>query len=115
VPQHATVAEAEERVVAHGVSRLLVLDPTGRPVGFVHAKDLLAVGTDARTRPLPLARIRRVLVLPVDMRLAEVLVAMQRARTHLAAVVAPDGEWRGLATLEDVLESLVGDIVDESD
>ena len=53
------------RVVASGHSRLLV---AGRDlddiVGFVHAKDLLTVPAEARDRPLPLARIRRVLVAP---------------------------------------------------
>ena len=39
---------------------------------------------------------------------------MQRARLHLAVVV-DDGADVGLVTLEDVLESLVGDIRDESD
>jgi CBS domain containing-hemolysin-like protein len=97
------------------VSRLLVLDRADRPVGFLHAKDLLAVAPAARDRPLPLARIRRVLVLPRSAALDEVLVAMQRARTHVAAVVDEDGRWCGLATLEDVLESVVGDIIDESD
>jgi CBS domain containing-hemolysin-like protein len=115
VPQEETVAAAERLVIDHGVSRLLVLDRADRPVGFVHAKDLLAVPAEARHRPLPLARIRRVLVLPTGMALDEVLVAMQRARTHVAAVVDEDGRWCGLATLEDVLESVVGDIVDESD
>jgi CBS domain containing-hemolysin-like protein len=115
VHQDATVAAAEELVVEHGVSRLLVLDLAGRPVGFVHAKDLLAVPAAARHRPLPLARIRRVLVLPAATGLDDVLVAMQRARTHVAAVVDGAGRWCGLATLEDVLESVVGDIIDESD
>jgi CBS domain containing-hemolysin-like protein len=115
VHQDETVAAAERLVIDHGVSRLLVLDPAERPVGFVHAKDLLAIPAEARHRPLPLARIRRVLVLPSSMALDEVLVAMQRARTHVSAVVESDGRWCGLATLEDVLESVVGDIIDESD
>ena len=102
-------------MVAQGVSRLLVLDPADRPVGFVHAKDLLGIPAGARDRPLPLARIRSVLVLPRTQRLDAVLVAMRRARTHVAAVVDEQNRWCGIATLEDVLESLVGDIIDESD
>ena len=113
--QGTTVAEAEELVVASGVSRLLVLDRDERPVGFVHAKDLLAVPAEARHRPVPLARIRRVLVLVRSLPVDEVLVAMRRARTHVAAVTDEQGRWAGLATLEDVLESVVGDIIDESD
>jgi CBS domain containing-hemolysin-like protein len=115
VRQDATAAAAEELVVERGVSRLLVLDPADRPVGFVHAKDLLGIPAVSRDRPLPLARIRSVLVLPRTQRLDEVLVAMRRARTHVAAVVDEQNRWGGIATLEDVLESLVGDIIDESD
>ena len=40
---------------------------------------------------------------------------MRRARTHVAAVIDDTGRWCGLATLEDVLESVVGDIIDETD
>jgi CBS domain containing-hemolysin-like protein len=113
--QGSTVAEAEALVVEHGTSRLVVLDRAERPIGFVHAKDLLAVPPAARHRPLPLARIRRVLVLRQDQRIDEVLVAMRRARTHVAATIDDGGRWCGLVTLEDVLESIVGDIIDESD
>jgi CBS domain containing-hemolysin-like protein len=116
VSRRASVAEAEEQVVASGHSRLLV---AGRDlddvVGFVHAKDLLTVPPEARDRPLPLARIRRVLVLPADQPLDEVLVNMRRSRTHLGVVVDGGRRVVGLATLEDVLEDLVGDIRDESD
>jgi CBS domain containing-hemolysin-like protein len=116
VTRRTTVAEAEEQVVASGHSRLLV---TGRDlddiVGFVHAKDLLTVPAEARDRPLPLARIRRVLVLPEHQPLDEVLVAMRRSRTHLGVVIDEARSVLGLATLEDVLEVRVGDIRDESD
>jgi CBS domain containing-hemolysin-like protein len=109
------VADAERAVVESGVSRLLVRGPDGEVIGFVHAKDLLTVPEDARLRPLPLARIRRVLMLDRSLALDNVLVAMRRTRTHVAAVVDADRHFVGLATLEDVLESVVGDIRDESD
>ena len=81
----------------------------------MHAKDLLAVPAAARDRPLPLARIRRVLVLDRSLPLDTVLVEMRRARTHVAAVVDAERRFVGLVTLEDVLESVVGDIIDETD
>jgi CBS domain containing-hemolysin-like protein len=116
VDQLMSVEQAEERVVASGHSRLLVargdLDDI---VGFVHAKDLLTLPREARDRPLPVARTRRVLVLPLSRPLDEVLVAMRRSRTHVAVVVDDGSRVVGLATLEDVLEDLVGDIRDESD
>ena len=115
VRRAATVAEAERLVVDSGVSRLLVLDDDRTVTGFVHAKDLLTVPNEARSRPVPLARIRRVLVLDETMPLDRALVEIRRARTHLAAVVDADRAFVGLVTLEDVLEALVGDIIDESD
>ena len=116
VARDASVASAEDLIVETGHTRLLVI---GRDlddvVGFVHAKDLLTVPAEARDRALPLARIRRVLILPDDRPLDEVLVAMRRARTHVGVVVDQDRRVCGLATLEDVLEQLVGEISDESD
>lgn len=114
VDQGATVADAEALVHSSGHSRLLVTRPDGEITGFVHAKDLLTVADDARDRAIPLARIRRVLVVEADQPLDDVVVAMRRARTHLA-IVSDGDDTLGIATLEDVLEDLVGDIVDESD
>jgi CBS domain containing-hemolysin-like protein len=111
-----TVADAEQVVVASGLSRLPVV---GRDIddvrGFIHAKDLLAVPPDRRDQPIPARRLRRMLVVPAGRALDDVLVAMRRGRTHLAVVAEPDGRTLGVASLEDVLEALVGDIRDESD
>jgi CBS domain containing-hemolysin-like protein len=84
-------------------------------LGFVHAKDLLTVPAAARSRPLPLSRIRRMLVVDPRSGLDDALLAMQRARAHLAVVAGEDGRTLGLVTLEDVIEAVVGDIRDESD
>ncbi len=115
VAQATSVEDAEALVVASGHSRLVVcgadLDDI---VGFVHAKDLLTVPAGARRRPIPIARIRRVLVLPPDRPLDDVLRDMRRTRTHVG-VVRDNGRTLGLLTLEDVLEDLVGDIRDETD
>jgi CBS domain containing-hemolysin-like protein len=118
VDRTATVAEAEAAIVETGVTRLLVRTGDGGPIiGFVHAKDLLALPAAARNRPIPMGRIRRVLVLEATAPLDVALVAMRRSRTHVATVVDPAAGRRfvGLATLEDVLESIVGDIRDETD
>jgi CBS domain containing-hemolysin-like protein len=116
IPRSATVAEAEEVVVATGHSRLIVY---GRDIddvlGFVHAKDLLRLPPSAREHPIPAGRIRRMLVVARTRRLEEVLVAMRRARVHLAVVVDPGGRTAGIVTLEDLLEELVGEIRDEHD
>lgn len=116
LPRSATAVEAEALVVSSGHTRLLVAgDAVDDVLGFVHAKDLLTVSGPARTRPLPLGRVRRMLVLPAATSLDDALLAMQKARLHVAVVADPDGRTLGIATLEDVIEALVGDIRDESD
>ena len=116
LPRAATPAEAEALVVASGHTRLLVVgEGLDDVLGFLHAKDLLLVPGAARNRPLPLGRVRRMLLVPGDSSLDDALLAMQQARLHVALVIAPDGRTLGIATLEDVIEALVGDIRDESD
>ncbi len=116
VSMRSTLAEVEALVNDRGHSRLPVL---GRGLddvlGFLHVKDLLQLPAEAQRRPVPLRRLRRMLVVEEHWSLEQVLLRMQRVRLHLALVV--DGERRtvGMVTLEDVLESLVGDIRDESD
>lgn len=115
VTRPATVADAEDVMRVSGHSRLLVL---GRDVddvlGFVHAKDLMRLPLDRRDRALPLDTVRMTLTVSPDSGLGDVLLAMRRARRHVAVVVA-DRRTVGMVTMEDVLESIVGDIVDESD
>jgi CBS domain containing-hemolysin-like protein len=116
VPSSATTEEVERVAVDSGHSRIVVhghdLDEV---LGFVHAKDLLAVPVDERARPLPGPLIRRMLVVPTNRTLQQLLLAMRRARIHVALVVDGEGRTAGLVALEDVLESLVGDIRDEHD
>ena len=116
VPTTATVAEVEGVAVETGHSRIVLhgrdLDEV---LGFVHAKDLLSVAADARARPLPRSLVRRMLLVPTSRTLQELLLAMRRARIHVALVVDGEGRTAGVVTLEDVLESLVGDIRDEHD
>ncbi|MEJ5254696.1 MAG: CBS domain-containing protein, partial [Acidimicrobiales bacterium] len=83
--------------------------------GFIHAKDLLTLPPDASDRPIPLRLIRRMLDVPGDRSLEDLLLAMRRARVHLAIVRDAEGCTAGLVSLEDLLEELVGDILDESD
>jgi CBS domain containing-hemolysin-like protein len=115
VGRDTTLAELEQVFVERGHSRVPVVAPNGRHVlGFLHAKDLLSMGPEARSRAVPLGRLRRMLIIQPDRTLADTLVTMQRAQLHMALVVH-GGAPLGLATLEDVLEQLVGEIRDESD
>jgi CBS domain containing-hemolysin-like protein len=111
-----TVAEAEALAVSSGHSRLPVRAGQGDDLtGFLHTKDLLSLSSAARSRPVPQRLVRRMLRVPTDRSLGELLLAMRSARTHVAVVVDGEGRTCGLVTLEDLLEELVGDIRDETD
>ncbi|MEU3983332.1 hemolysin family protein [Streptomyces sp. NPDC026672] len=99
--------EQLERLSAEsGFSRFPVVDEGRRIVGYLHVKDAL----DASPRDLAfrlrdmrsIARVRE--STPLD----DVLTAMRRSRTHLAAVLGADGRLSGLVTMEDVLRELFG-------
>ncbi len=117
VERNATASEAEDAVVRTGHSRLLVVGEGGLDdvLGFIHAKDLLTIPGPLRERPLPLGRVRRIPIVRPDAVVDDVLYALQRARVHLAVVADVSGHTVGLVSLEDMLEELVGDIIDESD
>lgn len=111
-----TVAEAEAVIVATGHSRLAVIgDNIDDVLGFVHSKDLLTLSDTATDAPVPTRIIRRMLVVACDTALDDLLMQMRTSRVHFALVVDADGHTAGIVTIEDLLEELVGDIVDESD
>ncbi len=117
VPDGAPLAEVVGVAVDGGYSRLPVHAPedTGRIVGVVYAKDLLRRlatqphldGWDDLTRPPTFV--------PETKGCDELLRELQADAVHLALVVDEYGEFTGLVTIEDVLEEIVGEIVDEHD
>ncbi len=109
------MADVERVVVDSGHSRIPVLDEAGDVAGFVHAKDLLGLPAELRPRRLPYRLWRRMVITPENRSLEQLLRAMRRARLHFALVVAADGTKRGVVTLEDLVEQLVGAIRDETD
>ena len=112
----ATVADFEALVVEHGHSRIPVLRADGSDFrGFVHAKDLVRLPPEAHNEPIPLELIRRMPKVTIEQTVEDLLLVMQRNRRHMALVVTNAGQVVGMATLEDVLEKLVGEIYDETD
>lgn len=85
-------------------------------LGFVDVKDVLwaeEVGEEASTTTSDLAR--DVVVVPETGRLDELLTTLQEERTQMAVVVDEWGAFAGIATVEDAVERVVGDIRDNFD
>ena len=84
-------------------------------IGFVHTKDLL-LGRVCPDEEFDLSGIVRApLFVPEGKKVSSLLKEMQRKRVQLALVVDEYGILSGLATTEDLLEELVGEIEDEHD
>ena len=101
-----------------GNSRLPVYKSTlDNPVGMVHLKDLaLAYGFNGRTRKFDLKTlIRPLLFAPPSMPIGVLFQKMQSERKHMALVIDEYGGVDGLVTTEDLIEQVVGEIVDEHD
>jgi putative hemolysin len=111
-----SVAEAVEVVLREGKSRVPVVGEDADDVlGIAHARDLLRAERDGRgDRPIR-SLLRAPYFVPETKRAGELLRDMQSRRYHLAVVVDEYGGTAGLVTLEDVVEELIGEIVDEFD
>ncbi len=83
-------------------------------VGFIHGKDLLGKAVTEPGFDME-AIVRPPFYVPEGKRVNELLKEMQRKRIHMAMVVDEYGGISGLATTEDLLEELVGEIEDEHD
>ena len=113
-----TPAENLETVRATGHSRLpfSTTDDLDNVSGIVLTKDLLfQMHADPNREIDWTALIREPLSIPESKPLNDLLRVFQETRSHMAIVVDEYGGLEGIVTLEDVLEEIVGDIIDESD
>jgi CBS domain containing-hemolysin-like protein len=103
-------------MLRHGYSRIPVYRATIDEIeGVVYAKDLLR-HLHAGKPEVPLDTImREPYFVPETKKVSELLREMQQKRVHIAIVLDEYGSVVGLATIEDLLEELVGEIADEYD
>ncbi|MGD1089245.1 MAG: hemolysin family protein [Verrucomicrobiota bacterium] len=83
--------------------------------GVIHIKDLYALRGQARLAADLLPMARKLIYVPETARLEKLLQLFLERKSHFAVVVDEYGGTRGIATLENVLEELVGQIQDEFD
>ncbi|MFD4523898.1 hemolysin family protein [Streptomyces sp. NPDC058470] len=101
-----TPEQLEQLSAESGFSRFPVVDEGRRIVGYLHVKD--ALDATPRDVPFEVQDMRSIARVRESTRLDDVLTAMRRSRTHLAAVLGSDGRLAGLVTMEDVLRELFG-------
>lgn len=113
VPRGARVTDVEARCAETGFSRFPVAD-NGELIGYLHIKDVLAPDPHGRASVVEDKWIRPFATVPPDATLVSALQTLQSKGAHMARVVEHDGRMIGIATLEDVIEELVGEIRDGS-
>jgi CBS domain containing-hemolysin-like protein len=111
VRRGSTGADVEALCAATGFSRFPVVDD-GQLVGYLHIKDVLETDEARRQRPVEDKWIRPFAPVGADDLLHDTLEKLQRRGAHMARVVDGQGGTLGVATLEDVIEELVGEIRD---
>ena len=115
LPEDTTLGEAALEVADKQHSRMPVY--RGRfddIVGIVHAFDILAAGPDQKATAVA-AVARGVGYVPQAMKATDLLAQLQAAGNPMAVVVDEYGGAIGIVTVEDLLETIVGDIDDEYD
>ena len=105
-----------EVAIAAGYSRIPVYDQgIDDIVGVVYTKDLMRAVQEERGELTVRDLAREARFVPETKRVAELMREMQKEKFHIAIVIDEYGGTAGLVTLEDLIEELVGEIVDEFD
>jgi len=120
VPSDATLSELRSVILEAQHTRYPVVEAEepDSVVGFVDVKDVLWAGEmgDGGEEPVTAGDLaREVTVVPETGRLDDLLEQFQEQRSQVAIVVDEWGAFAGIATVEDVVERVVGDIRDEFD
>ncbi len=115
---NATVTQAVDLALQGGFSRIPVYEDSigiDEVIGILYTKDMLRQlreGHDA----YPIRNLlRSAYYVPETKKLDDLLREIRQNRTHMAIVVDEYGSVTGLATIEDLMEEIVGDIQDEYD
>jgi CBS domain containing-hemolysin-like protein len=117
VPADMSLADVRAFIIDHGHTRYPVVDPDSetQPVGYIDAKDVLSAG-ESNDEALTAGELARdVPMVPETMGVNELLEVFQTDQRQLAVVIDEWGVIAGIATVEDAVEVVVGDLRDEFD
>ncbi len=119
VEEHKTLRQAVSLALRSGFSRIPVIrDGLDDVVGILYLKDIIKRtydAPDAQSKERVGSMMRPVSWCPDSKPVDELLQEMQLKRVHLVVVVDEFGGTAGMATIEDILEEIVGEITDEYD
>lgn len=106
--------EIIELIVQSGHSRIpLFQESIDNIIGILHAKDLLSYWgrDDIDVRSI----VRPPYFIPETKKISEVLKDLRNKKSHMAIVIDEYGGTAGILTMEDIIEEIIGDVMDEYD
>lgn len=117
IPEDSTLNEVVEAFSSSTLTRLPVYRETlDEPLGLIHLKDLALRHGFGKGASFDMGKLLRPLIYaPPSMPLSVMLQKMQTEHIHMALVIDEYGGVDGLVTIEDLLEQIVGEIIDEHD
>ena len=108
----SSIDEVKKAIIDSGYSRIPVYKKTlDEIIGIIYAKDLILYPEKSNIKSIQ----RKVTFVPENMKIQTLLNQFQSKKRQIAIVVDEYGGTSGLVTLEDILEELVGEIMDEYD
>ncbi len=118
---HMTLNQIFEELVDSSFSRYPVYDSDlDDIIGILHFKDFVKIHADGFKRNYTLIDLKEEILFPAEFipetkNIDDLFKFMQAAKLHMAVVVDEYGQTSGVVTMEDILEEIVGNIVDEHD
>lgn len=109
-----TLEEFRQLVINEQYSRIPVYGTSiDDIIGFVHVRDILQLDEEERKSRTVRELVRPARFVPETKRVNDLFREMQEGRAHMAIVIDEYGNTAGLATLEDLVEEILGEIRDE--
>jgi len=110
----ASLAELRQLVIHEQYSRIPVFEGTiDTVVGFVHVRDMFELDEDDRASRTVRELMRPIRSVPETKPVNDLMREMQQDNTHMVMVVDEYGNTAGLASMEDLVEVILGEIRDE--
>ena len=115
-PVNSTLGEIIKLVSDCGHTRIPIHnDNIDDIMGILHAKDLLKLWGGDPTSKIPLDILRKPYFVPETQKVSELFNDLKEKKTHLSIVTDEYGGTAGIITIEDIIEEIVGEILDEHD
>ena len=110
----STLEQLRQLVITEQYSRIPAFEQNiDQIIGFVHVRDMFELEEEERERRTVRELLRPILFVPETKPVNDLMRQMQQENTHMVIVVDEYGNTAGLATMEDLLEVIIGEIRDE--